>query len=51
MGVSIRALLEAGVKEGKIENEVLKKIEIKAKKQRAWFKPPEGRHSTEVEED
>ena len=55
MGVSIEALFKAGVQEGKIPDNVLKKVEIEAEKETAWFKPPVGRnsggHSVEIEEE
>ena len=55
MGVSILALLKAGVQEGKIPDTVLRKVEINAETQPAWFKPPvgrhPGRHSVVIEEE
>lgn len=56
MGVSIRALFQAGVKEGKVSSSEMKKIEL-TKESRvtpSWFKPP-SRHtsenSVEIEEE
>jgi hypothetical protein len=55
MGVSIRALFQAGVQEGKIPDREFREIELKEKKQPSWFKPPAvkhpGRHSIEIEEE
>ena len=51
MGVSVRALLKAGVAEGKIPDAELQKMEIKTTKQPMWFNPAVGGHSSEVEEE
>lgn len=55
MGVSIRALFEAGVKEGKISSSELRRIELpKDKVTPSWFKLPERHvsgHAIETEDE